>query len=141
MSDCVTEGFFFDLVSFDFYCVLFTGTGLAKSSQLYGENMMKPMHMRSRQRHVALWRLCLLPVSRVGYRLETLTDAKWVAERVESVRRQTVLSWPHYREVATLEPEEHNLRLGTLFPWLWKLVGTAAAITLGFLLGVLATAL
>ena len=26
-----------DLVSFDFYCVLFAGTGLAESSQLYGE--------------------------------------------------------------------------------------------------------
>jgi len=35
----------------------------------------------------------------------TLSDAGWVASKIESTRRRVNLSWSHHREVAALEPD------------------------------------
>jgi hypothetical protein len=129
----------------------------------YGERKYRAMHRRSKGWHTAsnypslsqllkpfclegstaaqqqpVWRLSLLPVSGVRYRLETPLDAKWVAERV--------VEWPHYRDVTPFEelcPVQITKPVvgDDLFPWIWKFVGTVAAITLGLLLGVLARSL
>ena len=38
----------------------------------------------------------------------TLTDAGWVARKIESTRRRVNLSWSHHREVAALDPAEQD---------------------------------
>jgi hypothetical protein len=108
------------------------------------------MRWRSRPRHtVCNWLslsellepICLkgpslIPASRVRYRIAPRLGAKWAAERI--------IEWPHYRDVT---PCENSKQTGTpvvwdeLFPRLWKVFGTVAALTLGFLLGILARVL
>ena len=43
-----------------------------------------------------------------GYDYATLNGLRWVAERVEVVRRRTNLSWSHHKEVAALEPADQK---------------------------------
>jgi hypothetical protein len=100
-------------------------------------------------------RLFSLPIAGGQYRVETGSDPKSPAQSVEAVQRYKVLQWPHYRDVTTLEPEAEDFtftdelshKIGepvegdTLFPRLWQLIGTVTAITLGLLLGLLASAL
>jgi hypothetical protein len=43
-----------------------------------------------------------------GLGSETVRNWRWVADRVESVRRRTDLSWAHHQEVAVLEPAEQD---------------------------------
>jgi hypothetical protein len=88
---------FSDLVSFDFYCVLFAGTGVA---DLGGEKTRRDMGTQSRPEDtIAIEELC---------------------------------------QVTIVDLAIQNVALG---PWLLKFIGTLLPITLGFLLGVLATAL
>jgi N6-adenosine-specific RNA methylase IME4 len=42
------------------------------------------------------------------YTKQTLADAKWVAEAIETSRRREILSWSHHREVAPLEPDAQD---------------------------------
>jgi N6-adenosine-specific RNA methylase IME4 len=43
-----------------------------------------------------------------GLDYQTVKVAKWVASRIELVRRRTNLSFAHHREIAPLDPEEQN---------------------------------
>lgn len=51
-----------------------------------------------------------------GYDYETLRAAGWVAGKVETVRRRTVLSWSHHKEVAALPPAEQDAWLDKAGP-------------------------
>jgi hypothetical protein len=47
-------------------------------------------------------------IEATGYRYSTLNKLRWVAERVELVRRRTDLSFAHHQEVARLAPAEQD---------------------------------
>ena len=46
--------------------------------------------------------------------------AKWVAEKVETVRRRTVLSWAHHKEVAALDPADQAHWLAEAEDQVWS---------------------
>jgi N6-adenosine-specific RNA methylase IME4 len=46
-----------------------------------------------------------------GYAYDSLNAARWVAQRIEVVRRRTNLSWSHHKEVAGLDVPEQELLL------------------------------
>lgn len=43
-----------------------------------------------------------------GYDIETCRAAKWVSEKIETVRRRTDLSWSHHKEVAALSQDAQD---------------------------------
>lgn len=47
-------------------------------------------------------------LSTTDYAYQTLANAAYVAERVESSRRRENLSWSHHAEIAALEPDEQE---------------------------------
>jgi N6-adenosine-specific RNA methylase IME4 len=51
-------------------------------------------------------------VAATGYAYATLNAARWVAQRIEPVRRRTSLSWSHHKEVAALGVAEQEVLLG-----------------------------
>jgi hypothetical protein len=59
---------------------------------------------------------------------ETLRAAKWVAEKVESVRRRTDLSWSHHREVASLTPAKQDKFLDEAVTKNWSRAELRAAV-------------
>ena len=56
------------------------GDWLAYGEKQYGETFAKAAELTS-------------------YQIQTLKDAKWVAQRVEKSRRRDFLSWSHHKEV------------------------------------------
>lgn len=50
----------------------------------------------------------LAAAASTGYSVQTLMDAKWVAERYEISDRSENLSWSHHRVVASLPPEDRR---------------------------------
>lgn len=70
------------------------GDWLAYGEKQYGETFAKAAELTS-------------------YQIQTLKDAKWVAQRVEKSRRRDFLSWSHHKEVAALSPREQDKWLDT----------------------------
>lgn len=63
-----------------------------------------------------------------GYSAEACRAAAWVADRIESVSRETDLTWSHHRAVAALEPQERNELLSVAKSEGWSVADITAEV-------------